>query len=294
MKVIVLGSSGFLGSALLRKLPKDKFWVGGVSRTSLQSPSGPASFSPDFYTELVERLEADVVVNCVALTDIDYCELQPRLALEINSCFPGELARKSEELGFKLLHISSDAVFSGDKGSPYTEVDEPNPGNSYGKSKLLGELSVMSSANCPLVVRTNFFGWSPDSSRGILDFFVGMMARSATVKGFHDYIVTSLYIDHLADLIARLLLTNQSGLFHAGAKSPMSKLQFAELVAKHGRFDTSLVRSASQADSESRVVRGRNLSLDSSALGELLALRIPSTEEGILQAFKDRPENIAN
>ncbi len=96
-----------------------------------------------------------LIVNAAAYTDVDQAESEPEIAMTINAEAPGVLAEAARKLNVGLVHYSTDYVFDGTKGGPYTEEDEPSPINEYGRSKLAGDLAIQDSSCAYLSLRTS-------------------------------------------------------------------------------------------------------------------------------------------
>ncbi|MFA5654257.1 MAG: NAD(P)-dependent oxidoreductase, partial [Desulfomonilia bacterium] len=151
MKILITGSRGLLGqevAEVCRNLGDE------VLATDIASPSAPLDItSPAAVRGFLAANRPDWVVNCAAFTDVDGCEEKEDLAFELNARAPGLLARACEEHGAKLLHVSTDYVFDGEKLGPYEEDDAPNPLSVYGKSKRAGEISIQEGIEHYLIIR---------------------------------------------------------------------------------------------------------------------------------------------
>jgi dTDP-4-dehydrorhamnose reductase len=142
MKLLVIGSAGRLGAALVREY-QGKFDVNGFNRAQLDLSN---------FDKICEKLggtDFDVLINAAAFTNVDLCETQPDQAFRINAGTPGILAKICCDKGAKLIHFSTDYVFDGEKRAPYREEDEANPISIYGESKLAGEKNVLTAQNRP-------------------------------------------------------------------------------------------------------------------------------------------------
>ncbi|MBP7949182.1 MAG: dTDP-4-dehydrorhamnose reductase [Verrucomicrobiales bacterium] len=151
IRIVLLGSHGLLGSAVRQCLAK-RDWVvlTALGRAELNLAN------PQQFERVLAALEFDVLVNCAACTAVDDCEIQGDLAYLVNGRAPGMLARIAARQGARMVQFSTDYVFDGSKGTPYTEEDPPNPLSVYGKSKLMGEQLVLEAAPRHLVVRLSW------------------------------------------------------------------------------------------------------------------------------------------
>jgi len=166
-KILILGSGGRLGAALARIYGSSDFEVAGLNHAAVDLNSSES------VQEQVTPLDFDVLINCAALTDVDYCETHQEEALRINAYAARELAQICEKKRARLIHISTDYVFEGVKSSPYMEEDPAHPISVYGESKLRGEQEVLGVSERHLVVRVSWV-FGPDRP----SFIDGILKRA--------------------------------------------------------------------------------------------------------------------
>ncbi len=238
MRVLVLGASGMLGSAVLRVLADDPaLEVWGSLRNSASVRALPEAsharlltgvdvLDQDTLTSLLARVRPQVVINCVGLIKQLAEANDPLCVLPLNALLPHRLARLSELLGARLVHISTDCVFSGRKGG-YLESDVSDAEDLYGKSKCIGELL---DKPCAVTLRTSIIGHELNSSLALVDWF---LAQQDSIRGFSRAIFSGLPTVELARVIREFVLPNPqlSGLYHVAAQ-PISKLELLSLVAR--------------------------------------------------------------
>jgi dTDP-4-dehydrorhamnose reductase len=294
--VLVFGVSGFLGSnlaILLREM--DGYQVIGVSRVIK-----PIWFDSVYHQEtdysieslrgIINQFMPTVIVNCLALSDHEKCEANPQLAEYVNTQLAISLAHLAQEVGSKFVQISTDSVFSGqNKSALYRECDPPKPFSTYGKTKLEGETGVLAVASNSIVSRVNFFGWSPDGKRSILEFFLKELLAGNQITGYKDFIVTSEYVNHLCIDLIDLIELDFSGIIHLSSSDAVSKYDFGVLVADIFQLDPSLIKPATGRTPSSEVIvsRSRDLALDSSLASKILGRQRPSQKSGIKAAKLD-------
>ena len=289
MKVVVLGATGFLGSYLGFDLGRRGWGVTGVSRTpSIGFTDSHLVSSAGGIEKYLGATSCDVVINAVAIASHEKCEQDPAAALEINATLPGAWARAAGAIGARFVHISTDAVFDGTSSHLYTEADDTRPQSVYGQSKLAGEESVMEANPQALVLRANFFGWSKDSSHGILDFFVNAMTQGEQVSGFSDYQVSSLYMADLSDVLVDAIQAQGQGVFHAVAAKPLSKYDFGLAIAAAGGLGASFIQPGLLSEISGLAARGHHLGLSVAKMEALLGRPLPTTQEGLVRAFSER------
>ena len=164
------GAAGQVGRALVRLGPAEGVEVVGLDRSALDITD------PTAVREAVARARPDVVVNAAAYTAVDRAEAEPEVALRVNRDGARHVAEAAHEAGIPVVHLSTDYVFDGSKGSPYRPDDPVHPINSYGVSKAAGEAAVRETGALSVILRT---AWVFD---GMGKNFVTTMLRLATQR----------------------------------------------------------------------------------------------------------------
>ena len=235
MRVIVLGAAGMLGHKLLQRL-RTHFEVAGTIRepepnaelrrvlSDVKLYPGVAANNPASLGRAIDEWGAQVVLNCIGIVKqrADAKDAIPSIA--INSLFPHQLAQLTTAHGAKLIHFSTDCVFSGRHGN-YVEDDLPDPVDLYGRSKLLGELAAPGT----LTLRMSIIGRELRGHLGLIDWFLSQRGRP--VKGYAGALYTGLTTIATADLIAHLIRAYPSleGLWHVSG-GPISKFDLLQMV----------------------------------------------------------------
>jgi len=221
VRILLTGRNGQVGWELERALPALGELI-ATDRTTLDLAD------PDSIRRAVREAKPEVIVNAAAYTAVDQAESDPALAMRINGIAPGELAEEAKRLGALLVHYSTDYVFDGRKGEPYTEDDEPNPINVYGASKLAGEQAIQTSGCRHLVLRTSWVY----SLRGS-NFLLAVLRRARRerrVRIVTDQRGTPTSAALVAQATAQALAhgaSAQEGLFHVAARGVASRFEFA-------------------------------------------------------------------
>lgn len=289
---LVTGATGLLGSNAGIVLSKDP----QVHLTAMTHNTKPTSdFEDHVVADLaneqslrraVEDAQPNIVLHAAALASHEACEANPELARRLNVEGTRALAQAAASVGALFIYVSTDAVFDGVEGN-YSESSPTNPFSIYGKTKLEAEGLVLSYANS-LVIRTNFFGWSPSGERSILEFFVNNLSQRNAVKGFTDFTVSSIYVRHLVDVIATIAGSDYRGLLHVAAHNALTKYQFGVSVAQAFQLDDDLIIPTSSTAVGLTTSRSRDLSLDVSRAERLMGAPLPTQAEGIAAAREDR------
>jgi dTDP-4-dehydrorhamnose reductase len=172
----------------------------------------------------VHEIEPELIINCIGIVKQDASARDPIASITVNSLFPHRLARLSEQVSARMIHLSTDCVFSGRKGN-YAEADSPDAEDLYGRSKLLGE--VFGSGQ--LTIRTSMIGRELTGAHGLLEWFLSQSGRD--VIGFKRAVFSGLTTSALAVVIGEIIEHHSelNGLWHLAA-DPISKFDLLTLV----------------------------------------------------------------
>ena len=289
MRILVLGSSGFLGSYLGFALPRLGHDVSGISRRDVPFfPDNHVIPELESVTDEIGAGNYDIVINCIAVASHEACEADPIEADKVNATLPGTWAAAAWESNTGFVQVSTDAVFDGNSTDLYEEGDLTTPESVYGKTKVRGEQRVLASHPQALILRTNFFGWSRNHTIGILDFFVNALSQQSSITGFQDYVVSSLYVGDLVAAMLELAKRKSSGVFHAVSSTPLSKYEFGQMVAGVMGLSDHSMAAGSIAEAAGLAPRGRHLGLSVAKIQQALGTVMPSTEQGIHCALAER------
>ena len=277
---LILGSTGFLGTYFSKALPS----ASSYARRNKTLLSLPASIdSPDDLIEVIDYYKPTLVINCLALADLELCEADQELAFWINSEIPHFLAIYSRIKDYKLIHFSTDAVFR-DADKIRDENVKNHPTSIYAKSKLQGEIGVLSENSNHLVCRTNFFGVDTPG-KNIFSFFASKLYSGSEVNGYSDSYFNPVYIEDLVAMTLELNTLNCSGLYHIAGDTRLSKAEFAQRVAKGMNLGVELVKVTNSSSDSRWKIRTKDLYLDNTKLREV-GIRPKSLDAGISQAVK--------
>ena len=153
---------------------------------------------------------------------------------------------------------------------------------------MLGERAAFQSCENTVVARTNFFGWSPSGSRSILEFFVQELTAGNEIFGFTDFIVTSIYTQHLMAALWEITSTSFKGIINVASSNALSKYDFGVEVAHEFGFNADLIKPTQAPQREFSPSRRRDISLSTSLLTDLIGHEMPSQQSGIRRALLDQ------
>ncbi len=236
MKILVLGASGMIGSAIykilhgtsflkvyggMRNLNSEKYFPLALQKNLVSCGDLVSNIQINY---ILEKINPEVVINCVGLTKHKKEADNPEITMSINATMPHQFALACHDRGVRFIHISSDCVFSGNKGM-YVEGDLPDASDLYGRSKALGEVV---SGNA-LTLRTSTIGHELHSNYGLLEWF---LSQNKECLGFSKAIFSGLPSVVFAEVIKNFVLPNPRlrGLYHVSA-DPINKYDLLRLIA---------------------------------------------------------------
>lgn len=240
-KVLVLGVTGMLGNAMFRLFSQSPgFETHGTARSAAGLRHFDEALQPhihvgvdveqhDDLVQLFSRVQPDVVINCVGLVKQLVKAEDPLAALPINALLPHRLARLAALAGARLVHVSTDCVFTGRKGH-YKESDAADALDLYGRSKLLGEVDEPHA----ITLRTSIIGHELSSAHSLVSWF---LAQEGRVRGFTRAVFSGLPTVELAKIIRDHVLPRPDlrGLWHVSS-APIAKYDLLQLVkAAYGK-----------------------------------------------------------
>ena len=237
VRVLVFGAPGMIGHRLVRRLAADHEVV-ATSRRPVSVPGAARVIDGvdvrrfQAVEGVVQEVAPDVVVNCVAIIKQRMPDAEPLDVVEVNAAFPHRLASACAGRGARLIHLSTDCVFSGARGS-YREEDPPDPVDAYGWSKALGEV------HSAVTLRTSAIGWELEHRVGLAEWL--RANRAGSLPGYRGAIFSGLATPSLADAVARVVDTpGPAGLFHVAATA-ISKHDLLSLLVEKLGWETEIV-----------------------------------------------------
>jgi dTDP-4-dehydrorhamnose reductase len=225
-RILVIGSKGMLGRDLVETLRPsfgtDAVIGWDVDEIDIREESSTVA--------RIESLRPGIVINVAAYTDVDGCELHPEKAFAINAEGMKHVALGAVRCGARVVYLSTDYIFDGEKRTPYFEHDPPNPLNVYGRSKLKGEEYVLTIVKETLIVRTQWLYGRHGNN------FAAAILRQAKEKGIlsvvDDQTGSPTYTVDLSKAISRLIQEDARGIFHIANSDLCTWYQYAQMILK--------------------------------------------------------------
>lgn len=282
--ILVTGASGLLGLTFCLQHSEKNRITGVVHQNPLQGvpfETLQADLSvPNAAARLLETARPDLLIHCAAIANIDACERQPEQARQTNALLPAEFAEASRRIGIQMIHISTDAVFDGQRGG-YTEEDETNPLSVYARTKREAELLVLAANPQAAVARVNFYGWSLRGQRSLGEFFYNNLSAGKRVNGFTDVFFCPLLANDLSDLLVEMAEKELSGIYHVLSREAWSKYDFGVAVARRFGLDETLITPTSVMDGGLAAARSPHLNLSTDKLSTALGHALPDQAEAM-------------
>lgn len=283
MRILILGGAGMLGHKLWQYY-RDRFdtWVTlrtnyhEVARYELFDPArtigGVDAFDLDSVVRAFSAVKPDVVINCIGIIKQLSTARDPIISLTVNSLFPHRLVNLCKAARARLIHISTDCVFSGRKGM-YTEADPSDAEDLYGRTKFLGEVNDPAA----LTLRTSIIGRELSTASGLVEWFLSN--RGGTVQGYNRAIYSGLTTLALAQVISDIIehWAELSGIYHVSS-DPINKYDLLCLLR-----DTIGVNLRVEPHAQVQIDR----SLDSSRFREATGFLCPSWAQMIQDLVAD-------
>ncbi len=240
MRVLITGSRGQVGSCLKDRLPEDWELIATDSKTLDIT-------NTDTVNTMVASFQPDVIINTAAYTNVNQAEQDKTFAFAINATGVKNLAQAAQKNHARLIHLSTDYVFDGEKDASYTAEDYPNPINVYGKSKLAGELLAMANCENTLIIRTS----SIFSEYGInfVTKIIAQTQKQASINISTEGKARPTYAGDLAALIIQYIQEEpkRNGIVHFGGEEILSWYEFAKLILDIAQTGTELTHNISNA-----------------------------------------------
>ncbi|ACA85947.1 dTDP-4-dehydrorhamnose reductase family protein [Shewanella woodyi] len=283
MRILVVGATGMLGYSLFSNLNEHAHLsVFGTVRSIVgkeaffsnvqqQLVTGVDAYDIVSLQHAIETVAPDVVINCVGLIKQHGISKQHIDAVKINALLPHELANICDRFDARLIHFSTDCVFTGDIGF-YSEESLPDARDLYGKSKCLGEVNY----GKHLTLRTSIIGHELTSAVSLVDWF---LSQGESTRGFSKAVFSGLPTCYIAKLLADCILINPEivGLFHLSV-DPIDKHTLLELIAEQYQKQITIT------DSQELVI---DRSLNSDKFRQLTQFSPPEWSELVGYMYKD-------
>ncbi len=270
--ILVTGITGQLGYDVAKELEQRGENFIGTTRKELDLSK------PDEVKNFIIEKKPSAVIHCAAYTAVDKAESEAELALTVNGLATRKIAEGCKEIGAKMLYISTDYVFGGDGDTPYEISDEKAPQNIYGKSKLLGEDSVIALLRNYFIVRISWvFG---SNGKNFVKTMLNFDKRRKKISVVDDQIGSPTYTADLAPLLVDMINSDKYGIYHATNEGFCSWAEFAEEIFKQSGREIT-VEKIPTSDYPTPAKRPFNSRLSKKTLDEAGFKRLPDWQDAV-------------
>ena len=296
-KILVLGATGQIGSAFKRDLIGSEK-VEFLNRNELDFKK------IEEIEDKIKKFQPNFIINAVAYTNVDAAEDFREDAFQVNSFAVDKLSKLANAYGVVLVHFSTDYVFDGQKNSPYSETDSPNPLSVYGESKLEGEKFVEENCSKFFIIRTSgVISKNEDNFISKIKKFSEKQKKLSVINDQISSINFSAYISRNTSMMLKKIednIENESrwGTYHMSGDKPGSWFDFANYAQKLSKlndpnsiFSKSIIESISSIEFNQKAKRPNYSFLSSDKLKKEFGLKLPNWEESIKQVIKENEKN---
>ena len=227
-KILVTGANGQLGRAINVKYSGNvevELYNTDIMETDTIHKMDITNV--DDVLRVVREVKPYAIINCAAHTAVDLCETDVDNAYKINALGPRNLSIAADEIGAKIVHVSTDYVFGGDGTKPYIEFDQTNPQGMYGKTKLAGENFVKEFSKKHFIIRT---AWLYGDGKNFVKTMLRLSENNDTVNVVCDQVGSPTSTAVLADIIDNLIWTDNYGTYHGTCEGVCSWADFTEEI----------------------------------------------------------------
>lgn len=285
-KVLILGNAGQLGRELMKEFAGRGWVVTGLDRAEIDIAN---RFQVE---ECIAAIDPHWVINAAAYNQVDVAEREPHPAFAVNALAVKNVAVACRQVDARLVHYSTDYVFDGTAGRPYTEEDPPRPLGAYGVSKLAGEMFAHAYLDDPLIIRTSgvFGPGGLHTARGnFVELMLRLAASGRAIRVVEDHVASPTYAPWLAARTADLVEKGLTGLFHIGGGWPVSWFDFARMIFQAAGLSPQL-QPTNEREYRTEARRPKYSALSNAKMEAAGLAPMPPLEEALRDYFERRPK----
>lgn len=285
--ILITGGSGLLGSNLA--LMTSSSWKTYITYHSFPIRNRKSSVA--LHLDITNRNEVErvvyeispkIIIHTAAITNSDFCAEHQKIAWEVNVTGTENIVLAAEQIKARLIYISTDLVFKGDK-SFYSEEDLPNPLCYYGKTKLEGEKIVSSLSSNYCIARTSLiYGWSINSSNCFTEIIIDRLNNENEIRLFVDEYRTPIYIKNLCEILLELANRHElQGIYHICGSQRLNRFEFGLKLSEIFSFSKELIIPISVNEFPFKDERPKDCSMKNEKAMSVLKTKCWSVEEGL-------------
>ncbi|WP_055668568.1 dTDP-4-dehydrorhamnose reductase [Desnuesiella massiliensis] len=284
MKILITGSRGQVGSQLINILNKGKSELGEIpiqiKNAAVIGKDSKELNIANFYNvkKVLKEIKPDIVINAAAYTNVDGCETNKELAFNVNAFGAKNLAIACEDIGAKIVHISTDYIFSGEGSTPFKESDEASPQSIYGISKNMGDNFVREFSSKHFIVRPSWvYGYN---GKNFVYTVMKVGKERGSLKVVNDQRGNPTNVEDLSHHILKLIATERYGVYHCSGHGECTWYDFACKIIELSRIPCKVIPCATD-EYPSEAKRPTYSSLDNLMLRNTVGDEMRSWEEAL-------------
>ncbi len=267
--VLFVGGSGLLGRMWLKKLNNSIRVFATVNKNKIEIKRRKLKilklniFDKNQLDEFIKKNNIDVIINVAGLTSIEKCEMNKKEAIRINVNIPEKLKNIAEKNNIKIIHLSTDHIFSGKKKGYYEENSKPSPLNFYSKTKFMAENKIKKYKKS-LIIRTNFFGGITKNRKSFSEYILYNIKKKKYIYLWNNIFFTPVSINFLINIIHKLINKNIYGVINIASNDKISKFDFGLQLCAYFKINKKYILK--KENDKNSVIRPRNMSLSNKKL----------------------------
>ncbi|WP_134683507.1 dTDP-4-dehydrorhamnose reductase family protein [Brevibacillus migulae] len=291
-KFLLIGSTGMLGQSLYKKLKNEKYQVFAISRNN-SDRNMDLSLINNELNEVIDEFNPDVIINCAAIVNLQFCEENPEKAYLINSKLPSLISLASQKKGCYFVQISTDHYYHNDNIKKHKETDNIVLLNEYARTKYAGEQFALTYENS-LIVRTNIVGYrNKVNNPTFVEWLISALKNKEKLVGFSDYYTSSIDVETFNDLLLEVIKSRITGIVNIASKDVISKYEFMVLLSQ--QIGVEGVITKGKLNNQNGIIRANSLGLDITKLEHIIKNKeIPTAAEVVQNLVKKYKEGVFN
>jgi len=290
MKIAVLGATGLLGSNIIQTYSKKNIQVKGFARSSsINNTIIDFNNLSEKLNEIFSTWKPDIIINTIALVNLQACEDDYKLAYDTNTKIAKDLCAIAKKYNSYFIHISTDHYYN-DKKLKHSEDDEVILLNNYAKTKFEAEKEILSIYNFSLIVRTNIIGFRKNGIDSFFEWLLNSIKNEIPLNLYPNYFTSPISVSELSNFLLLCYKKRLTGIYNISSREVIDKYSFGIKTAKKFEYPTTNITTKSLDNSEFQIQRALTLGLDVSKIEKSLQIKMPTIDQTLNTLYKEYHE----